>query len=141
MLTFMPSPRWPKGTSGNPGGRPALDPALKAKLAALTPRAIDRLAQALDGDDERVAVTAAMALLDRALGRPASFADLTVRREESTADGHLAAILEMARRRRQEPVCLDDSPDPRMAQCIHSPAGNEPSIRLIEDKSGSLPAK
>src|SRR5216684_2835105 len=109
----MPSPRWPKGTSGNPGGRPALEPALKTKLAALTPRAIDRLAQALDGDDDRVAVTAAMALLDRALGRPATFADLTVRGEESTAEAHLAALLEVARRRIKEPVCLDASPTPR----------------------------
>ena len=81
----MPSPRWQKGTSGNPGGRPALDPALKAKLAALTPRAIERLAEALDGDDPKLAVTAAMALLDRSLGRPPTSAELTVRNAASLA--------------------------------------------------------
>jgi hypothetical protein len=134
---FMPSPRWPKGTSGNPGGRPALDPALKAKLAALTPKAIDRLARALDGDDDRVAVTAAMALLDRALGRPATFADLTVRKEGSTTDTHLSALLEVARRRRQEPICLDDSSPPWTSQDAYRPAGTDGSVPLIEDRSSS----
>src|SRR5262245_45566314 len=108
MLTFMPSPRWPKGTSGNPGGRPALDPALKAKLAALTPRAIERLAEALDGDDPKLAVTAAMALLDRSLGRPPTSAELTVRNTASDTDTHIQALLEVARRRALEPPQLDD---------------------------------
>jgi hypothetical protein len=137
----MPSPRWPKGTSGNPGGRPALEPALRAKLVALTPRAIDRLAQALDGDDERLAVTAAIALLDRALGRPGTTTDLTVRSEVSNGEAHLAALLAVARRRSQEPVCLDDSPEPRMSQNAHPPAGSGRSIRLIEDLSNVPPAK
>jgi hypothetical protein len=131
----MPSPRWPKGTSGNPGGRPALEPALKTMLAALTPRAIDRLAQALDGDDDRVAVTAAMALLDRALGRPATFADLTVRGEESTAEAYLAALLEVARRRIKEPVCLDASPTPRILQAADPPTENDGTSNLTYDKS------
>ena len=104
----MPSPRWQKGTSGNPGGRPALDPALKAKLAALTPRAIERLAEALDGDDPKLAVTAAMALLDRSLGRPATSAELTVRNSVSDPDGHILALLEVARRRALEPLQLED---------------------------------
>jgi hypothetical protein len=104
----MPSPRWPKGTSGNPGGRPALDSALKARLAALTPRAIDRLAEALEGDDARLAVTAAMALLDRSLGRPATSAELTVRNGVDYADAHLRALLEMAGRRALTPPQLED---------------------------------
>jgi hypothetical protein len=108
MFTFMPSPRWQKGTSGNPGGRPALDPALKAKLAALTPRAIERLAEALDGDDPKLAVTAAMALLDRSLGRPPTSAELTVRNTANDADSHIGALLEVARRRALEPPQLED---------------------------------
>ena len=107
----MPSPRWPKGTSGNPGGRPALDPALKAKLAALTPRAIERLAEALDGDDPKLAVTAAMALLDRSMGRPPTSAELTVRNSVSDSDSHIRALLEVARRRALEPPQLEDDTD------------------------------
>ena len=125
--------RWPKGTSGNPGGRPALEPALKARLAALTPRAIDRLAEALDGDDPKLAVTAAMALLDRALGRPAAYADLTVRNEGSIADAHLAALLQVARKRMAEPVCLDASPTPRQLQQAHHSDVDGGTIDLTDD--------
>ena len=62
--------RFAPGVSGNPGGRPGLSPELRAKLNELTPRAIERLVEVMNGPDDRLAIEASKALLDRALGRP-----------------------------------------------------------------------
>jgi hypothetical protein len=84
--------------SANPSGRPALDPALKARPQELTPRAIERLAQAVEGDDAKLAVQAANSIPDRALGRPAQAVD--VRAEEvDVGQAHLAALIDAAKRR------------------------------------------
>jgi len=53
-----------------------------------------------------VRLEAAKAILDRHLGRPAIQADISLHRAE--ADGHLAALLEVARRRALEPIMLED---------------------------------
>jgi hypothetical protein len=49
---------------------------------------------------------AARAILDRHLGRPAIQADISLHRAE--ADGHLAALLQVAQRRALEPIILED---------------------------------
>jgi len=63
--------RFVPGTSGNPGGRPKPPDGLKTRLAELSPRAVERLGELLDSDDERVRLEAARTILDRHLGRPA----------------------------------------------------------------------
>ena len=45
---------WVTGTSGNPGGRPKPPDGLRMRLAELSPRAVERLAELLDSDDKRV---------------------------------------------------------------------------------------
>ena len=50
---------WVPGTSGNPGGRPKPPDGLKTRLAELSPRAVERLGELLDSDDERVSLEAA----------------------------------------------------------------------------------
>ena len=70
------------------------------------PVAVERLAELLDRADERVRLEAAKAILDWHLGRPAIQADISLHRAE--ADAHLAALLEVARRRALEPVELAD---------------------------------
>lgn len=95
-----------RGTSGNPGGRPKPSDGLRTRLAQLSPRAIERLGELLDSADERVRLEAAKTILDRHLGRPAIQADISVHRAE--ADGHIAALLEVARRRAAEPIMLED---------------------------------
>jgi hypothetical protein len=90
----------------NPGGRPGVPEIVKATLRKLSPRAVERLGELLDSDDERIRLEAAKAILDRHLGRPAIQADISLRR--GIADDHLAALLEMARKRRAEPVDLDE---------------------------------
>jgi hypothetical protein len=68
--------------------------------------AVERLSELLDSGDERVRLEAAKAILDRHLGRPAIQGDLTVR--GGVSDDHLAALLEVARRRALEPIMLRD---------------------------------
>ncbi len=97
---------WLPGRSANPGGRPGLPDVIKATLRELSPRAVERLGELLDSEDERIQLEAAKAILDRHLGRPAIQADLTVRGSAST--DHLEALIEMARKRRAEPIDLDE---------------------------------
>ena len=98
--------RWVPGTSGNAGGRPKPPDGLRARLAELSPRAVERLGELLDSGDERVRLEAVKAILDRHLGRPAIQADLTVRGGASV--DHLQALIATARRRALEPIVLED---------------------------------
>src|SRR5262245_40602334 len=94
------------GTTGNAGGRPKPPEGLRTRLAELSPRAIERLGELLDSDDERVRLEAARTILDRHLGRPPIQADINLRR--GVDDQHIAALLETARRRAREPITLED---------------------------------
>jgi hypothetical protein len=60
----------------------------------------------LDSEDERIRLEAAKAILDRHPCRPAIQADISLR--GGSADGHLAALIEPARRRAVEPIMLED---------------------------------
>jgi hypothetical protein len=62
--------RWAKGISGNPGGRPRAERQVRELAQTYGPRAIRRLAQLMRSSNERVAVAAASALLDRGYGKP-----------------------------------------------------------------------
>jgi len=97
---------WLPGRSANPGGRPGVPEVIKATLRELSPRAVERLGELLDSADERIQLEAAKAILDRHLGRPAIQADISLHR--GIADDHLAALIEMARRRALEPIMLED---------------------------------
>ena len=98
--------RWVPGTSGNAGGRPKPPDGLRTRLAELPPRAVERLGELLDSDDERIQLEAAKAILDRHLGRPAIQADITVK--GGAAAEHLQALIEVARKRSAEPIMLGD---------------------------------
>ena len=97
---------WLPGRSANPGGRPGVPEVIKATLRELSPRAVKRLGQLLDSADERIQLEAAKAILDRHLGRPAIQADISLHR--GVADDHVAALIEVARKRRAEPIDLDE---------------------------------
>jgi hypothetical protein len=97
---------WLAGRSANPGGRPGIPEVIKATLRELSPRAVERLGELLDSADERIRLGAANAILDRHLGRPAIQADISLHR--GIADDHLAALIEVARKRRAEPIDLDE---------------------------------
>jgi hypothetical protein len=97
---------WLPGSCANPGGRPGVPEVIKTTLRELSPRAVERLGQLLESDDERIQLEAAKAILDRHLGRPAIQADISLHR--GIADDHLEALIEMARKRRAEPIDLDE---------------------------------
>jgi len=75
-------------------------------LAELSTRAVERLGELLDSDDERVRLEAARTILDRHLGRPAIQADISLR--HGVDDSHIAALIEVARQRAMEPIVLED---------------------------------
>lgn len=58
-----------KGQTGNPGGRPKMDPALKAMFEAKGPDAFEVIARHLYDGDPKVALQAAQIILDRAYGK------------------------------------------------------------------------
>jgi hypothetical protein len=59
-----------KGKSGNPGGRPKVALEIRELAQENSPRALRKLAALIDSEDERVAMSAAEAILDRAIGKP-----------------------------------------------------------------------
>lgn len=61
---------WKKGESGNPGGRPKSLREVTELARKCGPKAIQRLSELLDSEDEKVVVAAANALLDRGYGKP-----------------------------------------------------------------------
>jgi ABC-type xylose transport system substrate-binding protein len=60
-----------KGQSGNPGGRPKANVAIKELARAHTEAALQTLVAALGAENEGTRVAAANSLLDRAYGKPA----------------------------------------------------------------------
>jgi len=60
-----------KGCSGNPGGRPKVEGDVRELAREHGPDAIRRLVQLMHSPNERVAVAACAAILDRAYGRAA----------------------------------------------------------------------
>ena len=61
---------WAKGQSGNPSGRPKVDPEVREAARAHTAAAIKRLATEMeDGDTSSARIRAAEVLLDRGWGK------------------------------------------------------------------------
>ncbi len=65
-----PDGRWPRGVSGNPGGRPRALREVLDLARQHTVRAIERLAELMDSEDEGIALRACEALIDRGWGKP-----------------------------------------------------------------------
>lgn len=60
---------FPKGVSGNPGGRPKTDPEVKAILKAAAPDAARRLVEMMYNENPKIAMWAITDILDRTQGK------------------------------------------------------------------------
>ena len=87
--------RFVPGVSGNPQGRPGLDPEVKSILTAAAPDAARKLVELINAEDPRVAGTAAGAVLDRLYGKPATSTDMKVT-ASSNAELHHGVLLELS---------------------------------------------
>src|SRR5262245_2714028 len=76
-------PKFQKGVSGNPGGRPKLPAEMKEMFQAKAPEAFEVLCRHLNAKDPRVAVAAATQILDRAYGRPMQQVDANINEDNS----------------------------------------------------------
>src|SRR6478752_3227777 len=67
-----------KGVSGNPGGRPKLPAEIRKMFQARSQEALEVLTRCLQSDDDRVAMLAAQAILDRGYGKPTQSIDANI---------------------------------------------------------------
>ena len=84
-----PSGQFRKGVSGNPGGRPRVSGEVRELAQSKAPRAFERLVELMESKDQRVAMAASNAVLDRAYGKPSSeerTASFAMRQVTSAAD-------------------------------------------------------
>lgn len=94
--TFAP------GSSGCPGGRRGLPGDVRQQLEEVAPEAVARLVELIRSDDERVALAASVALLDRLYGKPPVAVDATISKATDIGQAHLRALEEIAARRREQ---------------------------------------
>jgi hypothetical protein len=87
--------RFKPGQSGNPNGRPKKVVDVAAIARDSSDKAMTKLAKLIDSDDERIALQAAIAVLDRAVGKPKQTIEKTGKRE--AADYDAAELLTIAR--------------------------------------------
>jgi predicted Zn-dependent protease len=91
---------WRPGQSGNPGGHSGLYGEAVKLARALSFRAVQRLGELMESEDERVSVVACNSLLDRAFGKPKPAAeekdnDMDARLKAMTREERLAYAWEL----------------------------------------------
>ena len=67
-----------RGRVGNPGGRPRLPADIREVIKARAPPALEVLTRCLQSDDDRIAMLAAQAILDRGYGKPTQSIDANI---------------------------------------------------------------
>ena len=88
----QPNGRYLPGVTGNPGGRPKTAPDVKTALAAGSLAAAQRLVELVKSTDERVSLSASLAILDRVLGKPPASLEVTAAPAEADWDRMRQAV-------------------------------------------------
>jgi len=86
---------FPKGVSGNPSGRPKKVVAVTQLAEEHSEAALKRLVKLMSSDKEQVALAAAQAILDRAMGKPKQSVDVNTKKD--VADFDIAELYAIAR--------------------------------------------
>ena len=90
---------WKPGQSGNPGGKSKKLEEIKALAKDRSKRALERIIELVESDDERIALMAAKEVLDRAWGKPKDAEDddgkrnLTINIVKFDSEAHAAKCL------------------------------------------------
>ena len=84
-----------KGKSGNPGGRPKETAAVRELAKSHGAKAIERLVELMASENERTAVAACEAILNRGYGRPAQA--LTLSGDEDRPAVQLEGVVRFVR--------------------------------------------
>lgn len=85
------------GQSGNPSGRPKKDPDAMAILKAAVPSAAARLVELAQSQNEKIALQASTAILDRVWGKPTQTQDVHMDASMDLRAEVRAALLERAK--------------------------------------------
>lgn len=102
-----------KGQSGNPNGRPKKVADITAIARDNSIAAIEKLAKLMKSDDDRVALAAASAILDRAIGKPTQSMTVTSKRDVTDYDmAELYAIARSGRPGDHSQARIAEEPDP-----------------------------
>lgn len=101
-----------KGQSGNPAGRPKKVIDVAAIARDSSDKAMTKLAKLIDSEDERIALQAAIAVLDRAVGKPKQTVEKTEKKEPTdyTSD-ELLSLARMGSARATSPLDGEREPD------------------------------
>lgn len=92
--------RFRPGMSGNPAGRPQMDPEVRAILEAAVPNAVRQLVRLVDCDDPRVSLAACNVIMDRLYGKPSVAIDAAIK-TTTIGEAHLQALREIQARSEQ----------------------------------------
>ena len=88
----QPNGRYLPGVTGNAGGRPKVPMDVRSALAAGSLAAAQRLVELIKSEDERVALSASTALLDRVLGKAPASLEVTSGPAEADLDRMQRAV-------------------------------------------------
>ncbi len=93
------APKWQKGQTGNPGGRPKQPVRMTDLARQYGPEAINTLVEKMrHGEDDRVQIMAAKILLDRGYGAVKQIEDDAEKRPPPTPEERIAILHEIAAR-------------------------------------------
>jgi hypothetical protein len=129
--------QWKPGQSGNPNGRPKVPTEIKARLSQLGPKAVERLADLMNSDNERVALAAAQTLVERAYGKakPAEDEKPRAGTGNSELDGRAFAALRMIADGQQDTI--KELQAKLAAHAEVSVVSAEDGVRVTDDAEGA----